>query len=203
VIEDSPGRAQLEAILVLRRAAIEAGEHGPALPSPLRRRATPLETQIDRWLVQAAESIRTGDSTRSSLQLKHALRLAAPEHLRRPFSDAPAELERLFQPGGELMRRHTWLRTPGPQHARAADQSVRRARYELVVTITLSSKEREVLTYLAELLTTEEIAGTMHVSVNTVRSHVRSILRKLSASRRNEAVRRAWDLGLLPQRPEA
>jgi LuxR family transcriptional regulator, maltose regulon positive regulatory protein len=43
----------------------------------------------------------------------------------------------------------------------------------------------------------------MYVSVNTVRSHVRSILRKLSASRRNEAVRRAWELGLLPSRPDA
>ncbi|WP_414673021.1 response regulator transcription factor [Kribbella sp.] len=53
------------------------------------------------------------------------------------------------------------------------------------------------------MLTTEEIASTMYVSVNTVRSHVRSILRKLNASRRNEAVRRAWELGLLPSRPEA
>jgi LuxR family maltose regulon positive regulatory protein len=73
----------------------------------------------------------------------------------------------------------------------------------LVVTASLTSKEHEVLEYLAELLTTEEIASTMYVSVNTVRSHVRSILRKLSASRRNEAVRRAWELGLLPARPEA
>jgi LuxR family maltose regulon positive regulatory protein len=34
--------------------------------------------------------------------------------------------------------------------------------------------------------------------VNTVRSHVRSILRKLGVTRRNEAVRRAWELRLLP-----
>ncbi|MFI5694732.1 LuxR C-terminal-related transcriptional regulator [Kribbella sp. NPDC051586] len=203
VIEDSPGRDQIESILVLRLAATEAGEQGPALPSPLRQRATSLEAQVDRWLVQAAESIRSGDSARSGLQLEHALRLAAPEHLRRPFSDAPPQLRRLLQPTSELMRRHAWLRSPGPARDRAADQSSRRSRYELVVTITLSSKEHEVLEYLAELLTTEEIANTMHVSVNTVRSHVRSILRKLSASRRNEAVRRAWDLGLLPQRPEA
>jgi LuxR family maltose regulon positive regulatory protein len=67
----------------------------------------------------------------------------------------------------------------------------------------LTSKEQEVLEYLAELLTTEEIATMMYVSVNTVRSHVRSILRKLGASRRNEAVRRAWVLGLLPSHPES
>jgi LuxR family maltose regulon positive regulatory protein len=51
--------------------------------------------------------------------------------------------------------------------------------------------------HLAELLTTDEIAEVMFVTVNTVRSHVRSLLRKLEATRRNEAVRRAWDLGLL------
>jgi LuxR family transcriptional regulator, maltose regulon positive regulatory protein len=33
-----------------------------------------------------------------------------------------------------------------------------------------------------------------------VRSHVRSILRKLGVSRRNEAIRRAWELGLLAPR---
>jgi LuxR family maltose regulon positive regulatory protein len=39
----------------------------------------------------------------------------------------------------------------------------------------------------------------MFVSVNTVRTHVRNILRKLAASRRNEAVRRARELKILPQ----
>ena len=61
----------------------------------------------------------------------------------------------------------------------------------------LTAKETEVLGHLAELLTTEEIADTMVVSVNTVRTHVRNILRKLAVTRRHEAVRRAWQLGLL------
>jgi LuxR family maltose regulon positive regulatory protein len=43
----------------------------------------------------------------------------------------------------------------------------------------------------------------MFVSVNTVRSHVRSVLRKLGVARRNEAVRRAWELQLLPRRDVA
>ena len=66
------------------------------------------------------------------------------------------------------------------------------------IVIPLTPKESEVLGYLAELLTTEEIAATMFVSVNTIRSHVRSILRKLGVGRRNEAVRLAWELRLLP-----
>ena len=201
VIEHSPGRDQVESILVLQRAAAEAGEQGPVLP-PSAAQHAPLETQVDSWLVRAAQSIRTGDAGRSGLYVERALRLAAPEHLRRPFSEAPPSLQRLLQPTGELMRRHPWLRAPGPRRDHAADPSTR-SRPELVVTASLTSKEHEVLEYLAELLTTEEIASTMYVSVNTVRSHVRSILRKLSASRRNEAVRRAWELGLLPSRPEA
>jgi LuxR family transcriptional regulator, maltose regulon positive regulatory protein len=50
---------------------------------------------------------------------------------------------------------------------------------------------------LAEMLSTEEIADDMFLSVNTVKTHLRSIYRKLAASRRGEAVRRARDLGLL------
>ena len=61
----------------------------------------------------------------------------------------------------------------------------------------LTAKETEVLGYLAQLFSTEEIARTMYVSVNTVKTHVRGVLRKLAATRRNEAVRRARDLGLL------
>jgi LuxR family maltose regulon positive regulatory protein len=66
-----------------------------------------------------------------------------------------------------------------------------------VVIEQLTAKETEVLSYLAQLLTTDEIASTMFVSVNTIRTHVRNILRKLSVSRRNEAIRRARDLGIL------
>ncbi len=61
----------------------------------------------------------------------------------------------------------------------------------------LSKREMEVLEGMAAMLPTEEIAASMYVSVNTVKTHVRSILRKLCASRRNEAVRRARTLGLL------
>ncbi|MFI7061287.1 LuxR C-terminal-related transcriptional regulator [Kribbella sp. NPDC050124] len=202
VIEQSEGRDQAASLLVLQRAAAEAGQRPPAQSRVATDRTEPLEIQVDGWLVQAAESISAGNTGRGGLCLERALRMAAPEQLRRPFTEAPPSLRTLLQPSGDLMRQHPWLR--GPSHrgrGRAADRwGVPRS--ELVITTSLTSKEQEVLEYLAELLTTEEIAGTMYVSVNTVRSHVRSILRKLGASRRNEAVRRAWELGLLPSRPE-
>ncbi|MCD9152888.1 helix-turn-helix transcriptional regulator [Aeromicrobium duanguangcaii] len=61
----------------------------------------------------------------------------------------------------------------------------------------LTTKELEVLEHLGELLTTEEIASAMYISVNTVRTHVRHILRKLGVSRRNAAVRVARQYELL------
>ena len=47
------------------------------------------------------------------------------------------------------------------------------------------------------MLSTAEIATEMYISVNTVKSHLRSIYRKLSAAHRNEAVRRARQLELI------
>lgn len=61
----------------------------------------------------------------------------------------------------------------------------------------LTPKEAEVLHHLSELLSTEEIADAMFVSINTVRTHVRGILRKLAVSRRSDAVRRARALSLV------
>ena len=54
-----------------------------------------------------------------------------------------------------------------------------------------------MLGHLSSFLSTDEIARTMFVSVNTVKSHVRSILRKLAVPGRNEAVRRARELELI------
>jgi LuxR family maltose regulon positive regulatory protein len=210
VIERSNGRKQVGSLLALQRAAIEVGESAPALPPPLsaqQRGSVPLEALVDGWLVQAAHSVKVGDPCRSKLCLERALRLAAPERLRRPFFEAPPAVRGLLRPSGDLVARHPWLRGPGStrgwDHAAGGKQSPDARRDGAARPIPLTSKEQEVLEYLAELLTTDEIAQTMFVSVNTVRSHVRSILRKLGASRRNDAVRRAWELGLLPSRPAA
>jgi LuxR family maltose regulon positive regulatory protein len=210
VIERSHGRKQVGSLLALQRAAIEVEEGAPALLPPFsaqQRETVPLEALVDGWLVQAAHSIKVGDPGRGRLCLERALRLAAPERLRRPFSEAPPAVRGLLRPSGDLMARHPWLRGPGStrgwHHAAGGEQSPDARRDGAARPIPLTSKEQEVLEYLAELLTTDEIAQTMFVSVNTVRSHVRSILRKLGASRRNEAVRRAWELGLLPSRPAA
>ena len=53
-----------------------------------------------------------------------------------------------------------------------------------------------MLRYLASRLTCTEIAGELYVSVNTVRSHVKAIYRKLGVNSRGEAVQRGHALGM-------
>src|SRR5262245_29351554 len=54
----------------------------------------------------------------------------------------------------------------------------------------LSARELEVLLLLDEHLATEEIAKRLFISEHTVRSHVKSLLRKLGVSSRREALER-------------
>jgi LuxR family maltose regulon positive regulatory protein len=169
---------------------------------PLTRSNTSLSVRVDTMLQNAAGHVASGNLRRAVRELEHALRLAAPELLRRPFREAPEELWRILRQHDELLQRHAWLtnrqtgRPTGvlPQPRRGEGTSVQNSAQILE---PLTDKEREVLGHLSELLTTDEIAAVMFISVNTVRTHVRNILRKLSASRRNEAVRRARELRII------
>jgi LuxR family maltose regulon positive regulatory protein len=61
----------------------------------------------------------------------------------------------------------------------------------------LSERELTVLGLLPSLLSLNEIAADLTVSVNTVKSHVRSIYAKLGVSSRRLAVLAAHEHGLL------
>ncbi len=61
----------------------------------------------------------------------------------------------------------------------------------------LSEAEARVLRLLASELTQREIGAELYVSLNTIKSHTRSIFRKLGASSREQAVARARELELL------
>jgi LuxR family maltose regulon positive regulatory protein len=60
----------------------------------------------------------------------------------------------------------------------------------------LSDRELTVLRYLASRLTCTEIARELYLSVNTVRSHVKAIYRKLGVNKRADAVGRGRSLGV-------
>ena len=53
---------------------------------------------------------------------------------------------------------------------------------------SLTEREQEVLTLLAEGMTNKDIAQTLFLSVRTIEAHLRNIYGKLGASNRTEAV---------------
>jgi LuxR family maltose regulon positive regulatory protein len=63
--------------------------------------------------------------------------------------------------------------------------------------VLLTDRERAVLRFLATGMSTGEIASELCVSVNTVKTHLAAIYRKLPARKRREAVNRARELELL------
>ena len=61
----------------------------------------------------------------------------------------------------------------------------------------LTPRESEVLQLLSEGLGNKEIASRLHISEHTIKFHIRSILGKLGASSRTEAVSRGLRSGLI------
>jgi LuxR family maltose regulon positive regulatory protein len=144
----------------------------------------------------AALAVDVGDVREAQSAVREALRLADPESLQRYFHEVGAGLRRLMRDDQELAELHRSLGRRGhPAQPQAAHGTGTAA--GAVMVEKLSEREMDVLRHVEAMLPTEEIAGVMYLSVNTVKTHVRSILRKLAASRRNEAVRRARELGLI------
>jgi LuxR family transcriptional regulator, maltose regulon positive regulatory protein len=92
---------------------------------------------------------------------------------------------------------------PGPRIQRLLAQAQAHARTQARVTRRptgvdeLSEGEVRVLRLLASQLTQREIGAELYLSFNTIKSHTRSIFRKLGASSREEAVARARELELI------
>ncbi|MBN8884640.1 MAG: response regulator transcription factor [Rudaea sp.] len=61
----------------------------------------------------------------------------------------------------------------------------------------LTRREEEILQFVAQGLTSREIAGQLSRSTSTVESHVKNIFAKLQVSTRTQAVHQARTLGLL------
>ena len=62
---------------------------------------------------------------------------------------------------------------------------------------SLTYRERHTLDKLVVFTSTKEIAAELFVSVNTAKTHLRSVYRKLGAANRNQALVRASALGLI------
>ena len=75
-------------------------------------------------------------------------------------------------------------------------QAVRRAKTDRSRSL-LSEREVDVLKCLARGQTTSQIAATLFISENTVKTHIRHILEKMEVNNRAEAVARASQMDLL------
>jgi transcriptional regulator EpsA len=71
-------------------------------------------------------------------------------------------------------------------------------------TKTITSREAEILQWVHEGKTNQNIADALHISALTVKNHVQSILRKLDVQNRSHAAVKAMNLGLIkPTKPRS
>ena len=178
---DMTGHLTAGLLLLVRAHLLGAQGHQRAARDALTQARPPLTDQ----LVEAAQPLRRPPEQSTGAH-GHPSGSAHPLPRQRTPSGSPAPRrtkEASVSAGS----------TGAPPRVGARDPS----REGAVLVVDLTSRELEVLELLAKLFTTAEIAAALYISVNTVRTHVRSILRKLAVVRRNDAVRRAWGLGLL------
>ena len=168
----------------LARLGDEAAESNPS-------REVSTSEAVTRLLTRAQTALEQHDADRARADISRALSTARPDRVRRPFAYMSAQIRATIRRDPDLLARTGWLRSDSTVTRPGADRAA------TPIGEPLSERELEVLQHLASLLTTEEIAAEMFISVNTVKTHVRRILSKLAVSRRNDAVRRARDLGLV------
>lgn len=137
-----------------------------------------------------------GDNDEARLALRRALDIAGPRGVVRPFWDAGPVVRTLLQAQtgrfgihedfvSTILRR--WEQMPSSQQPRSL----------LRGGVLLTPREVEILRELPSLMTAAELAAEHVVSVNTIRTHMRTLYQKLGAHTRRDAVRRGRELGFL------
>ena len=156
---------------------------------------------IEILALQALALQEEGDTAQAMVTLERALALAEPEGFIRTFVDEGPPMARLLYEAAScgIALEHTrrlLAAFPVAEPERTAPSKPQAPRPELVEP--LSERELEVLHLVAEGLTNREVAARLYLSLNTVKSHTRSIYGKLGAHNRTQAVARARALGVLP-----
>jgi LuxR family maltose regulon positive regulatory protein len=153
--------------------------------------------RVAALLVDAQVSYGRGVPARGARSLAHALRLAEREQRRLPFVLEREWIRPALGRDPELARGYQRLLVPGPRRDQLPAPRNAPDQPAIVLVEPLTEREREVLRHVSEMLNTAEVASEMYISVNTVKTHLKSIYRKLAATHRREAVRRARQLGLI------
>jgi|SRR5215211_1673276 len=195
-----PEFAATEAKLILVKASRLAGDphtahqvlgHVPSDPVTMS-----MISQVQRWLLQAELTLEQGNRDEAELLIDRALRAATREQLRATISSAGVWLRSFVARDSGLSRRHAAFLASIPQATMPAVDHWSGDAYNAMFVVPLTAREGDVLRLLGQLCTNEEIADDLVLSLNTVKTHVRSLFQKLAVTRRADAVRRGRALGL-------
>jgi LuxR family maltose regulon positive regulatory protein len=137
------------------------------------------------WLAESAGSI---DFARR--QLSEALAVAEGHSLVESFVRAGPTIVQMV---AVLPNAHTDF--PGRILRRAQALASPSLGSDLIEPLT--DRELEILSYLPSRLTNTELADQFYVSVNTIKTHMAHIYRKLGVANRNRAISRAREIGIL------
>jgi LuxR family maltose regulon positive regulatory protein len=193
----------LDARVMLSRAWLAAGDVSearrtlaPALEASADQAGGPV--LLEAWLIDALLSSRNGDQDRGRRSMERALMLGEATSLRLPFITERRSVQSVLARHRDLAGAHRQFLGPElvaweavPARPRPPDLDAQ------IVVDPLSNRERDVLHHVSEMLDTVDIAAEMHISVNTVKTHLKSIFQKLGTPDRRAAVRRARQLNLL------
>jgi LuxR family maltose regulon positive regulatory protein len=145
-------------------------------------------------LLEAIARNALGDPASGARALERALDLAEPDGILTPY---------LLYPAPDLLERHRGRRTAHAALISAIldrlTQTAARPKYMQHTQLRepLSETETRVLRYLPTNLSAPEIAEELHVSVHTVKTHLKHVYAKLSVHERSDAIKVARQLGLL------
>lgn len=139
-----------------------------------------------------------GDMDRVLAALDQALTQAEPEGYIRTFTDRGAPIRGLLQKAVERGVHVQYANRLLAVLNNAPDATISSAKPNMAKMVEpFSERELEILRLLSADLTAPEIAVKLIISANTVRTHIKSVYRKLNAHSRHEAIMQAKDLSLL------
>lgn len=196
--EDGADRG--EVVVAAARVALARDEvdRAAALLQPVLDGGVPVDygrTRVEAGVLLALACERSGDDERARRSIEQALDIAEPEGMRGPFLDAAPGIAGPLRLAIRRGTAHRWLVAALLSAADGTTNEAASLPHELLEP--LSDREQVVLRYLPTLMSNPEIAGELFVSVNTVKTHLKSIYRKLGVSHRRDAVRRARELRLI------
>lgn len=150
-----------------------------------------LAEQVEHLVRSSAVLLAEGRPSEARSCLVEAVVRAAGEGLRRPFLEHPVLLRTVLRDPPATSRPFVRSLLDG-----ARSDDVRRAGQRQLVE-PLTERELALLDLLPTRLSNRELATRLYVSVNTVKTHLRNIYRKLDVADRDAAIVAATELGLL------